>query len=66
MAHCNELHFLEKHLPRPVTTVLEIGSHNYGHAMPWRDRYPALTGLDLTPGPGVDLVYDLMEGPMTT
>lgn len=61
MGHINQLLYLAKFAPREGK-VLEIGSKKYPGSIDYREYYPNLTGVDLEPGEGVDVVWDLTQG----
>jgi len=66
VGNLNQRIFLEKLLPQVSGAVLEIGSRDYGDSNPatFRHLYQSseYTGVDLSPGKGVDMVVDLTEG----
>jgi SAM-dependent methyltransferase len=65
MGDVNQLLYAADRLGRIDGAVLEIGSKDYGSTAPFRrelDFTGEYVGLDLQPGPGVDLVGDLSLG----
>ncbi len=64
MGDVNQVRFLHRLMPRCEGPVLEIGSKDYGSTSSFREFYSRseYIGVDLAPGPGVDLVADLTSG----
>jgi SAM-dependent methyltransferase len=64
MGDVNQRIFLERGMPIVDGPVLEIGSRDYGNTVSFRDLYRnnQYTGVDLSDGPGVDVVWDLTQG----
>jgi hypothetical protein len=64
MGDINQRLFLERAMPAVNGPVLEIGSRDYGSTTSVRDLYRGneYVGVDLSDGPGVDVVCDLTEG----
>lgn len=63
MGDHNQLLYLQRFVPAGDGPVLEVGSKDYGSTVPFRKhlRSPEYVGLDLEPGPGVDIVGDLSQ-----
>lgn len=64
MGDHNQLLYLQRFLHWKVDgAVLEIGSKDYGSTVPFRQHlhWTEYVGLDLEPGPGVDVVGDLSQ-----
>lgn len=61
MGDRNQLLYLQRFAPGVDGAILEIGSKDYGSTVPFRDhiRHREYIGLDMAPGPGVDVVGDL-------
>lgn len=61
MGDINQLDFVRKHHDRFEAPVLEVGSHDYGSTQNIRGLFADAdyTGIDMNPGPGVDLALDL-------
>jgi SAM-dependent methyltransferase len=62
MGDANQLLYVKQRLNRVQGSVLEVGSKDYGSTVPFRrelDFTGRYIGLDLEPGPGVDVVGDL-------
>ena len=64
MGDINQLIYLKTLIPSVDGPVLEIGSKDYGSTSSFRDTYRGVeyVGLDMEPGPGVDIVADLTTG----
>lgn len=57
-----ELEFLEHYAPPLAGPTLEVGSKDYGSAPELRTRFTpddVYIGIDMEPGPGVDVVLDM-------
>lgn len=63
MGDQNQLLYLQRFAPRVSGAILEIGSKDYGSTIPFRKHiaHSAYVGLDMAPGPGVDVVGDLSQ-----
>ena len=61
MGDINQLDFIRAHRDRFEAPVLEVGSHDYGSTQNIRGLFSGAdyTGIDMNPGPGVDLALDL-------
>jgi SAM-dependent methyltransferase len=61
MGDINQLDFIRTHRGRFNAPVLEVGSHDYGSTQNLRGLFTDAdyTGIDMNPGPGVDLALDL-------
>lgn len=64
MGDRNQLLYLKRLAPEIDGAILEIGSKDYGSTAPFRQhiKHREYIGLDLAPGPGVDVVGDLSSG----
>ncbi len=64
MGDINQLIYLRTLVPTSNGPVVEIGSKDYGSTSSFRDTYKDVeyVGVDLAPGPGVDVVADLTAG----
>ena len=64
MGDINQLIYLKTLVPSVDGPILEIGSKDYGSTSSFRDTYRGVeyVGLDMEPGPGVDIVADLTMG----
>jgi SAM-dependent methyltransferase len=62
MGDIHQLAFVDQHADQFEGPFLEVGSHDYGSTQDLRSRFSAFgeyVGLDLNPGPGVDVHCDL-------
>lgn len=61
MGDINQLDFIRDHSVRFAEPMLEVGSHDYGSTQNIRSLFADAdyTGIDMNPGPGVDLALDL-------
>jgi SAM-dependent methyltransferase len=64
MGDQNQLLYLQRFAPKTEGAILEIGSKDYGSTVPFRRHigHREYVGLDMAPGPGVDVVGDLSRG----
>ncbi len=65
MGDINQLLYLKERIDKVGGSVLEVGSRDYGSTVPFRRelKYAGqYVGLDMSPGPGVDVVGDLSAG----
>ena len=61
MGDVNQMDFIRSHRDLFAGPVLEVGSHDYGSTQNVRSLFADAdyTGIDMNPGPGVDLPLDL-------
>jgi hypothetical protein len=58
--------FRDRYVHPAGPRTLVVGSKLYGTRQPWRSRFPQGVGVDLEPGEGVDIVWNLEENPLSS
>jgi hypothetical protein len=63
MGDKNQGIYLKRNIPKITGPVLEIGSKDHGNTSSFRDTFSGeYVGVDIAPGRGVDVVWDLSNG----